>query len=198
MFWLILGIVIFIAGILFGIACFVEEKKGAGTACVIGGIVLAILFTCLSCVTSVPTGNTGIVTFNCDGLHINALVVLLLHKFFPDLITEGRVSIVMPPLYGASKGKQFIPIYNVNDLEKYKNKGYTTQRFKGLGEMRSDQMRAVFDSNFEYIVQEPKQLEEDIKIITDSAEKRKYLNLTQEFNFEKFLKEIFKERGLKI
>lgn len=143
-------------------------------------------------------GNTGIVTFNCDGLHINALVVLLLHKFFPDLITEGRVSIVMPPLYGASKGKQFIPIYNVNDLEKYKNKGYTTQRFKGLGEMRSDQMRAVFDSNFEYIVQEPKQLEEDIKIITDSAEKRKYLNLTQEFNFEKFLKEIFKERGLKI
>ena len=62
MFWLILGIVIFIAGILFGIACFVEERKGAGTACIIGGIVLTMLFTCLSCVTSVPTGNTGIVT----------------------------------------------------------------------------------------------------------------------------------------
>lgn len=62
MFWLILGIVILIAGIAFGLACFGEEMKGAGTACIIGGIVLAVLFICLSCVTSVPTGNTGIVT----------------------------------------------------------------------------------------------------------------------------------------
>ena len=62
MFWLILGIVILIAGIAFGLACFGEESKGAGTTCIIGGIVLSILFVCLSCVTSVPTGNTGIVT----------------------------------------------------------------------------------------------------------------------------------------
>jgi regulator of protease activity HflC (stomatin/prohibitin superfamily) len=62
MFLLILGILALIAGIAFGIFCFSDEMKGAGTACIIGGVVLAILFICLSCVTSVPTGNTGIVT----------------------------------------------------------------------------------------------------------------------------------------
>lgn len=62
MFLLILGVLALIAGIVFGIFCFRDEMKGAGTACIIGGIVLAILFICLSCVTSVPTGNTGIVT----------------------------------------------------------------------------------------------------------------------------------------
>lgn len=62
MFLLILGVLALIAGIAFGIFCFNDEMKGAGTACIIGGIVLAILFICLSCVTSVPTGNAGIVT----------------------------------------------------------------------------------------------------------------------------------------
>lgn len=141
-------------------------------------------------------GHNNIITFNCDGLHINALVVLLIHKFFPDIITSGNLSIVLPPLYGAFKNKTFVPIYTISDTEIYKKKGYSIQRFKGLGEMNADQMRNVFDQKIEYVVQLPeskKSLDEDIKIVTNSEEKRKYLNLKDEFNFIDFINNVLKK-----
>ena len=67
-----------------------------------------------------------------DGLHINVLVVLIFLKLYPDIIKEGRLKIVLPPLYCAKNKKEFIPIYNVSDYEKYKNDGrYVCQRLKG-------------------------------------------------------------------
>lgn len=62
MFGLIFGIIIFIAAIILGVALINEDYKGAGIGGMIGGIVLAIVFIVCSCITSVPTGNTGIVT----------------------------------------------------------------------------------------------------------------------------------------
>lgn len=127
-----------------------------------------------------------------DGLHINVLVILLINKFFPDIIKDGRLSVVLPPLYGAYKNKTFIPLYNIDDANNYANQGYSIQRFKGLGEMNSDQMRVVFDSNIEYVVNSSTNLEGLLKIITDSETKRKYLNLESEFNFKDFIDHVFK------
>ena len=67
-----------------------------------------------------------------DGLHINVLVVLIFLKLYPDIIKEGRLKIILPPLYCAKNKKEFIPIYNVEDYEKYKKDSkYTCQRLKG-------------------------------------------------------------------
>ena len=126
-----------------------------------------------------------------DGLHINVLVILLINKFFPDIIKEGRLSVVLPPLYGAYKNKTFIPLYNITDANKYAESGYSIQRFKGLGEMNSDQMRAVFDSETEYIISGSSHLDELLKIITNSDVKRQYLNLEEEYNFKDFIQTVF-------
>lgn len=126
-----------------------------------------------------------------DGLHINVLVILLINKFFPDIIKEGRLSVVLPPLYGAYKNKTFIPLYNITDANKYAEFGYSIQRFKGLGEMNSDQMRAVFDSETEYVISGSSHLDELLKIITNSDVKRQYLNLEEEYNFKDFIQTVF-------
>ena len=126
-----------------------------------------------------------------DGLHINVLVILLINKFFPDIIKEGRLSVVLPPLYGAYKNKTFIPLYNITDANKYAESGYSIQRFKGLGEMNSDQMRAVFDSETEYVISGSSHLDELLKIITNSDVKRQYLNLEEEYNFKDFIQTVF-------
>ena len=129
-----------------------------------------------------------------DGAHINVLVILIFFKYFKELIDEGRLSVILPPLYGANKKDKFIPIYNLDDVEKYKQKNYDIQRFKGLGEMSAEFMRQILDNEIEYVIQPPeneKLLNHLIKIITSPEEKRKYLEKTEEYNLNKFISEIF-------
>jgi len=80
---------------------------------------------------------------DADGLQIGLLVMLIFYKIIPNIIKENRLIVLSPPLYGAIKGKEFIPLYKVTDLEEYQKKGYRTIRFKGLGEMTSEQMKVV-------------------------------------------------------
>lgn len=59
---LILGILLIIVGFIAGIILIQEDEKGKGLACFIGGIVLGIIIILISCMKTVPTGSTGIVT----------------------------------------------------------------------------------------------------------------------------------------
>lgn len=57
----VFGIIALIAGIIVGIAI-AGESKGYGALTVIGGLVLGGLLTFFGCISSVGTGNTGVVT----------------------------------------------------------------------------------------------------------------------------------------
>ena len=63
MFWLILGIVLLFVGICFGIYCIKEEGSSmVGTISIIVAIILMIACSIISCIHTVPTGHTGVVT----------------------------------------------------------------------------------------------------------------------------------------
>jgi DNA gyrase subunit B len=78
-----------------------------------------------------------------DGAHIRAILLTFFYRYMRDLVTEGHVYIGMPPLYKIQKGNNVQYVYDDRELKKaLKNvgKGYTLQRYKGLGEMNPEQL----------------------------------------------------------
>ena len=77
-----------------------------------------------------------------DGAHIRAILLTFFYRYMRELITDGHVFIGMPPLYLIKKGDQQIYCYDDKELKKALTglKGYTLQRYKGLGEMNPEQL----------------------------------------------------------
>ena len=78
-----------------------------------------------------------------DGAHIRAILLTFFFRYMKDLITGGHVYIGMPPLYKIQKGQKVIYAYDDKELAKATRtvgKGYTLQRYKGLGEMNPEQL----------------------------------------------------------
>lgn len=78
-----------------------------------------------------------------DGAHIRAILLTFFFRYMKELINEGHVYIGLSPLYKITKGKTVEYAYSDMELkEKIKKvgKGYTVQRYKGLGEMNPDQL----------------------------------------------------------
>lgn len=79
-----------------------------------------------------------------DGGHISTLLLTLFYRFMPELIYAGKLYRAMPPLYRVkSKRGQAEYIYDDKALEAYRKKhgnNFDIQRYKGLGEMDSDQL----------------------------------------------------------
>ena len=78
-----------------------------------------------------------------DGGHIRAILLTFFFRYMKDLISEGHLYIGMPPLYKVYKKDDVIYAYDDNELthaiEKM-GKGYSIQRYKGLGEMNPEQL----------------------------------------------------------
>ena len=76
-----------------------------------------------------------------DGEHITTLLLTFFFRFMPDLIKNGNLYIAMPPLYRIRKQKDHY-VYSDDELKKVSEKLNTTNitRFKGLGEMSSQQL----------------------------------------------------------
>ncbi len=78
-----------------------------------------------------------------DGAHIRAILLTFFFRYMRQLITEGHVYIGMPPLYKVAKGDKTIYCYDDNALPsaiQQIGRGYTLQRYKGLGEMNPEQL----------------------------------------------------------
>ena len=77
-----------------------------------------------------------------DGAHIQILLLTFFYRFMRPLIEAGMLYIANPPLYALDYGKYKEYIATDEELEERKKtaKGYKVQRFKGLGEMNSDEL----------------------------------------------------------
>lgn len=80
-----------------------------------------------------------------DGAHIATLLLTFFFRHMRPLIDGGYIYLAMPPLYKISSGKDFDYAFSDSERDKivkqkYQDKKYNVQRFKGLGEMNPEQL----------------------------------------------------------
>jgi DNA gyrase subunit B len=82
-----------------------------------------------------------------DGSHIETLIMTFFFRYMTELVQKGYIYIATPPLYQIRRGKQIRYCWNeeerkqiVEELGSGKEANVTIQRYKGLGEMTSEQL----------------------------------------------------------
>ena len=141
-----------------------------------------------------------------DGAHIQTLLLTFFYNNMRSLITEGKVFIAVPPLYRIfktdAKGKT-TETYAWDDkgLEEGKKKigaGYKVSRYKGLGEMSPQQLKATtMDPKNRLLIQvnidDPLAVENKVAVLMgkDADKRKKWLEQNVDFNEEdSFIKEV--------
>ncbi len=123
--------------------------------------IITNLIKVLGCGVEVKTkANKGLSTFNIDdlrwnkviictdadvdGFHIRTLILTMIYRLMPTLISEGKVYIAETPLYEIGTKEMTYFAYDEKEkaeiLEKIGNNKYNIQRSKGLGENQPDMM----------------------------------------------------------
>ncbi len=110
-----------------------------------------------------------------DGSHICGLVLNIFQKFYPEIVRDGRVSILRTPmmvLKPKKKGKKEVLLYDFKDMFAWQEKNdindYVGNYYKGLGGWKDEDLRALFKQKGldSFII--PFSYEEDIDELFDS------------------------------
>lgn len=140
-----------------------------------------------------------------DGAHIQTLLLTFFYHYMKPLIKEGMVYMAVPPLYRVSKivNKTLKYEYAWDDesLDKAKQRigaGYKISRYKGLGEMNSEQLwettlnpetRTLIRVN----INDPLLVEMRVRVLMgkDASVRRKWIEENVDFNtFDSFIDEV--------
>jgi DNA topoisomerase-2 len=99
---------------------------------------------------SIDTMNYQRVATLCDADqdgagHIAPLLIAFFYKFWPRLLTEGRVGVTRSPIMISSNGKDEKWFFKYSDAKKFKEtaKGYTHRYLKGLGSLTEEEYDRV-------------------------------------------------------
>ena len=85
-----------------------------------------------------------------DGSHIRCLLLTLIHGYMREMLTQGRIFSAQPPLYTARVGDRTLRAFSDEERDRMtaelargrrRRDSIRWQRFKGLGEMNTDELR---------------------------------------------------------
>ena len=92
-----------------------------------------------------------------DGMHIRSILLTFFYRYMKGLITSGHVFVGLPPLYKVYKKDFTEYVYSDKELPEAIErcgKGYSIQRYKGLGEMNPEQLwETTMDPNKRSLMQ---------------------------------------------
>lgn len=140
-----------------------------------------------------------------DGAHIQTLLLTFFYHYMKPLLKEGMIYMAVPPLYRVSKqvNKKLVFEYAYDDqsLEEAKQKigpGYKITRYKGLGEMNSDQLwettlNPATRTLIRISINDPLLVEMRVRVLMgkDAAVRRKWIEENVDFNaYDTFLDEV--------
>ncbi len=144
-----------------------------------------------------------------DGAHIQTLLLTFFYLYMKSLITSGMVYVAVPPLYRVfkedQKGNVKIEKYAWNDADleeakKVVGQGYKISRYKGLGEMNSDQLSST-TMNPEHrlllriSIEDPLLVEKKVNVLMGNNPDLRKEWIIEHINFEEvdtFIKEVKK------
>ena len=139
-----------------------------------------------------------ILTHNCDGSHINGLILNLFDTYWPTLLEIDFLYQFVTPVVKATKKSQTLYFYNTQDYQKWKSKTnyseWHLKWLKGLGTLEPSEMKLFFKDlnkhlikfNTSDIIKERDII--DLAFNNKRAEDRKnwLLNYNPNPNFDKF------------